>query len=101
MGSAGVGCSQWCVGCPSWATGGVSGSGAGGFGVLGGQFLLLVVWFQCLVVTYGKMLKVVLPILDQLSHVINDVGNIAGWNGCVAAHSSDIGWCWAEVMKPA
>ena len=56
--------------------------------MIGGRLLLLVVWFWCLVVAYGKMFEMVLPLPDQLSHVIQDIGDVAGRNGLVTAYSS-------------
>ena len=69
--------------------------------MLGGRLLLLVVWFWCLVVADSEMLEVVLPFPDQLSHVIDDVGNVAGRNGCVAARHGDVGQGLAELVEAA
>ena len=45
------------------------------------------------------MFEVMLPLPDQLSHIFHDIGDVAGWNGCVAGHSCYIGWGLAEVVK--
>ena len=45
------------------------------------------------------MFKVVLPFPDQLSRIFIDVGDVMGWNGCVAGCSCYIGQGLAEVMK--
>ena len=80
-------CSVRCS-CAAWR---VSGSGAGCFGVTLGHLLLFVVWFGSLIVAYSKMFEVVLPFPDQLSHIFHDVGDVMGWNGCVAGCSC---YCW-------
>ena len=41
----------------------------------------------------------VLPLPDQLSHILYDIGDVAGWNGCIVGHSCDVGWGLAEVVK--
>ena len=99
-GTVGVGCSRRCVGRRR-AAGGVAGGGAGHFGALRGRLLLLIIWFWCLVVTDSKMFEVVLPFPEQLSHVVDDVGDVVGRNGYVAARSSDIGGGLAEFVEAA